>query len=271
MISRICACANIFTYGSYYQGVIFCSNVGFPRYRADYEYLMKILSYHPIAQEIDPSTEIHEYLRTRIGEKLAEAMVKDITGRITGGANVQFASFEAELSKAIQAIFRKPVTLINLIETYLQQITNPILPDEIKKLIKKSYSNLSPNLMIIISNASNFTQDKFEPTIKEVFSASVPQTKQCAGLTLVFPSAMDIHKLLHSNSWFEYNPEKIVSDSSGKIWPLLDEEVQKNFADQETFSKLLLVSKGETGLLREEWYRLWNLAKDRGENKLSYL
>jgi hypothetical protein len=253
----------------HYRGVIFYSEIGFPRYHADYVKLLKDLGYYPIAQEIDPSIEIHGYMKTRIAEKLAEAVKNEIRGHLAGGANFQIASLDAELSKAVETTFKKPETLINLIETYLQQITNPLLPDEIKKFIK-SYSYSCPNLMIVISNAADFTPEKFEPTIRDVFSVSIPSTNQFAGLTLVCRSPWGINELLHSSSWFEYNPKKIVSDSSGKLWSMLGKEVQNCFADQETFRKFLFASEGETGLLREEWKELWDTAKDQGVSILKY-
>jgi hypothetical protein len=254
-----------------YKGVIFHSRLGFPRYQSDYEDLLKKrLNYHPIAQEPNSNEQIHTYLQTRIGEKLAEAVINEIKGQITGGVDVKLASLEANLGKDIQATFKKPSKLINLIETYLQQITNPLLADEIKKLIP-SYLNSCSNLMIIISNASDFTPDKFTQTIKDTFTVSISSTNQFAGLTLACSfSPFNVNDLLYPSLWFVYDPEHTVSRSSEKIWSNIDKKVKNYFADEDTFKKFLSTSKGETGLLRQEWHRLWDEAKTDDVSVLKY-
>jgi hypothetical protein len=253
------------------QGVIFYSTIGFPRYRKDYERLLKAHDYRKIEQDIDPRAEIHEELRGRIGEKLAEALRKDIKGSITPKLSTEFASLEAELSEAIQTNFRRPEKLVNIIEAYLEGSPRLTISTEIRKFLNKVYrKNPSLSLMIVILNASDFTLDNFERTIRQVFSVSVPSTDQRAGLTLVCSSSVDDSKLLYRESWLNYNPEKIISDSWGKIWSLLEEEMQNCFENQETFRKLLSISKGGTDLLEEEWNRLWKVAKENHENTISY-
>jgi hypothetical protein len=230
-----------------YQGVIFYSD-DFDPYLNNYESILEELNYIPIRTHIPRNTKIHDYLSTKIGELLAEAMVKDNTNQMDFEVKPQISSLRDSARRSIRTDFKKPELLSNLITRYLEQ--------------KSQSDSDQRNLMIIISNASAFTPRKLEPTINEVFSI------HSAGLTLPYSSTVDIHKLPRPKLWFQFKPEEIVSDSAEKIWSKLEEEVRALFNNQETFTTFLSNSKGQTDLLREEWLRLWDEVESRNQGIL---
>jgi hypothetical protein len=232
-----------------YKGMIFCCEKSiFPRYDNDLRSILRNIGYLTLAQNVPSSEKIYAFLSQRIKEQIAKERQQDIGGKVKGSLSTGVASAEGEIHKNSKSVTERPETLVGIIEDYMQE--------SVGKEIKSNLFS-APNLMLIITNADEYKSNDLIETTNSAFAAGT-RKGQYACMTLVCSSHFTLDEIMQSASWFVFVPETVINDASKSIWHIHDKEYKRIFHDYDVMKKLLIRSKGSTGILREKWFTIFN-------------
>jgi hypothetical protein len=258
-----------------YKGIIFrCQNELYWRYSDKLKDVLSFIGYLPIAQDIPQSEKIYGYLHKRLKEKLPTQIEETVDKLLGAGISVDsLFTAKAEFSKNIKLVFERAQTLQGLIEDYLTRQWAIITP-EITKL-KSIISQVPFNLMVIISNADDFTPTDFIRIIGDIFNAGTSSKhKACLTMICFLPTKsnyLDPTNLRGHQSWFVFNPEQELEPASEFIWKNLAKEDQYVFNNNMgIFKNLLMRSNCSPAIFRENGDRIWKKIEKEGKDNIGY-